>query len=181
MNLYQQEVFVNKIDLQKLFCCIDDATIVYHIILSFNIVQMKSKNPFFQKLAKITEGINDFDELESDDKKYFVSGQTHKILFPEHYQFIGHSVEFFAVQPDDEGLVMSAMIYIDGDILETIKKEFGDPDLSIDLDSDVEFEDNKGQTEKLSYKSQIWIRDMHRLRYALFPVERKLKSQIYIV
>lgn len=142
---------------------------------------MKSKNPFFQKLSKTSKGINDFAELNSEDKKYFVSGQTHKILFPEQYQFIDHPVEFFAVQPDDEGLVMSAMIYIDGDILETIRKEFGEPDLSIDLDSDVKFEDNKGQTEKLSHKSHIWIRDMHRLRYALFPVERKLKSQIYIV
>lgn len=113
-------------------------------------------NPFSDKIKPdISTFIISSTLLTRDDYKYYlIYEETHKIVNPESFSFLDYKTEFIAFKSDTLNNISSILLYIHdtGDLISTLKKEFGDSYSSFTFTGEM-----TGTIEqKMTYETFIW-------------------------
>src|SRR5690606_13719036 len=101
--------------------------------------------------------LENHEEITGEDSaRYLLRGQTMKFSQPEAFKFIYFPVEFIAFSSEGDK-VNSLLLYLDGteETYEILNTAFGAPDLSLEVDGDVEYKDADSEDQK--YTSHTWI------------------------
>lgn len=147
---------------------------------------MESDNPFIQRIHAEDEALENHEEITGEDSaRYLLRGQTMKFSSPEAFKFIYFPVEFIAFSMEGDK-VNSLLLYLaeTEETYDILVTAFGVPDLSLEVDGEVEYKDADSEDQK--YTSHTWIEGKYRMTFSIVPLknqedERVLKSQIYIV
>src|SRR5690606_18111085 len=132
------------------------------------------------------EALENYEEITGEDSaKYLLRGQTMKFSSPEAFKFIYFPVEFIAFSTEGDK-VKSLLFYLDEteETYEILNTAFGAPDLSLEVEGEVEYVDANSKEQK--YTSHTWIEGKYRMTFSIVPLKNQedepvLKSQIYIV